>query len=606
MSAPLRRGVFRQCLSSKLMASPFAAQLGTNYCPKDEEMIDIKALLVEPTLRLKRLDGEIADLQKAIGKLAAERDELGAFVESHKALISPVRRLPLDIIQEIFIACIPTHRNCVMSASEAPVLLGRICSSWRVISLSTPRLWARLHVVEPPSGYGPTVELHNKKVAQRLEVTKTWLSRSGQCPLSISLQSSPDEFPPATPPNSESRSGQFLQALISFAPRWQHIRFTTPPSILANMSHLTATDVPMLESIVFHLQHRFPLLPVKWELLEMLRSPRISSFSVSGNNFVPEKLPFHWHRLTDLAIDGHAWQTLLTSEMVVQTFSRCPELRTCKLAINNRAITGPQLLHSVELRFLHTLDLDFGSLTTAPRLLERLSLPELHTFTLSGYADPQSSFSLAPFFGLWARLESLTIGSNSFSKISLLDTLNHLPPTLRRLSILDIIHGGRQGIELGPLDDDVLAVLAISCAALETLNIIFCSAISDEALLKFIIARMTKGSRTALKRVEIQFIREMTIDILPNLEAFIDTGLDISVRYSPPQTTSTLFSPWHGLADAPETYSKYTSPAPKEIPIGQFKFALYRNLYNEKFSPAQHESLRLADLELACFLHIRL
>ncbi|KAJ6594657.1 hypothetical protein B0H19DRAFT_912125, partial [Mycena capillaripes] len=131
------------------MSSPFAAQLGTNYCPKDEEIIDIKALLVEPTLRLKRLDEEIADLQKAINKLAAERDGLGTFVESHKALISPVRRLPLDIIQEIFVACIPTHRNCVMSASEAPVLLGRICSSWRAISLSTPRIWARIHIVEP-------------------------------------------------------------------------------------------------------------------------------------------------------------------------------------------------------------------------------------------------------------------------------------------------------------------------------------------------------------------------------------------------------------------------------------------------------------------------
>ncbi|KAJ6581969.1 hypothetical protein B0H19DRAFT_893223, partial [Mycena capillaripes] len=123
------------------MSSPFAARLGTNYCPKDEEILEIKTLLIEPYLRLKRLDDEIADLQRAIDKLAEERDGLGVFVEGHKALLSPVRRLPLDVIQEIFIACIPTHRNCVMSASEAPVLLGRICSSWRAISLSMPRLW---------------------------------------------------------------------------------------------------------------------------------------------------------------------------------------------------------------------------------------------------------------------------------------------------------------------------------------------------------------------------------------------------------------------------------------------------------------------------------
>ncbi|KAJ6594630.1 hypothetical protein B0H19DRAFT_921280, partial [Mycena capillaripes] len=123
------------------MDSPFAPRLGTNYSPDDEEVLKIKTFLIEPRLRLKCLANEIAELQKTIDKLSAERDGLGAFVEAHQALISPVRRLPLDIIQEIFVACIPTHRNCVMSASEAPVLLGRICSSWRAISLSTPRLW---------------------------------------------------------------------------------------------------------------------------------------------------------------------------------------------------------------------------------------------------------------------------------------------------------------------------------------------------------------------------------------------------------------------------------------------------------------------------------
>ncbi|KAJ7272082.1 hypothetical protein B0H12DRAFT_973195, partial [Mycena haematopus] len=131
------------------MASPFIPRLGTNYCPTDEEVLEIKALLVEPTLRLKGLDDEITKLQEAIDKLAEERGRIGAYVKAHKALLSPVRRLPLDIIQELFVACLPTHRNCVMSASEAPVLLGRICSSWRAITLSTPRLWASLHVVEP-------------------------------------------------------------------------------------------------------------------------------------------------------------------------------------------------------------------------------------------------------------------------------------------------------------------------------------------------------------------------------------------------------------------------------------------------------------------------
>ncbi|KAJ7252115.1 hypothetical protein B0H12DRAFT_1018260, partial [Mycena haematopus] len=169
------------------MSSPFASLLGTNHCPSDTELAQIQGHLVEPCLRLKQLDDEISVIRKALDKLTEERDALGVYVAAHRALLSPLRRLPLDIIEEIFMACLPTHRNCVMSAAEAPVILGRICSSWRTISLSTPRLWSRLHIVQPESVPDLARGLHEAKVAQRLRVGNAWLKRSGNCPLSISL-----------------------------------------------------------------------------------------------------------------------------------------------------------------------------------------------------------------------------------------------------------------------------------------------------------------------------------------------------------------------------------------------------------------------------------
>ncbi|KAJ7803751.1 hypothetical protein B0H14DRAFT_2886859, partial [Mycena olivaceomarginata] len=59
-------------------------------------------------------------LQKAISELNEERSSVADYVKAHRALISPFRRLPLDMLQEIFVA--------------SPVLLGRICSSWRTVS----------------------------------------------------------------------------------------------------------------------------------------------------------------------------------------------------------------------------------------------------------------------------------------------------------------------------------------------------------------------------------------------------------------------------------------------------------------------------------------
>ncbi|KAF7376847.1 hypothetical protein MSAN_00102200 [Mycena sanguinolenta] len=244
-----------------MAAAPFVSRLGTNYCPTDDEAVEIKALLVEPILRLKGLDDEIMKLQKAIDQLVEERSRVAAYVEIHKALLSPVRRLPLDIIQELFIACLPTHRNCVMSASEAPVLLGRVCRSWRAISLSTPRLWSSLHVVEPLwNPADPTPGSFEEKVARRLEIAQMWLSRSGQCPLSISLRSAPGGFSQTGSPTPSATSIQFMETLLSFAPRWQHIHFTAPLSLLLVAMSPRGVEAPQLETVAFYHQDHHTML----------------------------------------------------------------------------------------------------------------------------------------------------------------------------------------------------------------------------------------------------------------------------------------------------------------------------------------------------------
>ncbi|KAF8157425.1 hypothetical protein K438DRAFT_1462216, partial [Mycena galopus ATCC 62051] len=84
---------------------------------------------------------KLESLESLTRDLSAQRDQLREYVAAHESLLSPARRLPEDILQHIFLTCLPTHRNAVMSANEAPLLLGHICSGWRSIALSTPMLW---------------------------------------------------------------------------------------------------------------------------------------------------------------------------------------------------------------------------------------------------------------------------------------------------------------------------------------------------------------------------------------------------------------------------------------------------------------------------------
>ncbi|KAJ7741294.1 hypothetical protein B0H16DRAFT_1032256 [Mycena metata] len=529
------------------MHSPFAAHLGTNYCPKDEELLKLNAFLVEPSYQLKRLRDEIAELHKTLHKLEEEHHSLLAHVDAHKALLSPVRRLPLDVIQEIFIACMPTHRNCVMSALEAPVLLGRICRSWREISLSTPRLWSRLHIAEPQRDYGPyqPILVPIQKLAQRFENIKMWLGRSGECPLSISLHSDPNNGLPldlSSPP-------PFVQALLPFASRWQHIHFTTSPVTLDAISHLTESDVPLLETVRFAHDHRLLAQSVGLEQFGMLRSPLISSFSAWENDF-GRNLPLPWHRLTTLEMTGLTWECSITSEKIVQILSQCPELRVCKLVVKDEgSVTGSSPL-AVELKYLHTLRVTCQSVDLfITRLLDRLSLPKLQSFNLRGSSDGEHPPSLAPALACWTELEDLEIDSDGFSKLSLLECLRGLPGTMQRLVIHDMTNSG---LHNNALDDDAVTLLTPTsghylCPTLEILEMTNCRWISDATLLQFITLRME--SRHKLKRIQINFNRDMTLDVRSALEPFMKNGLDISVSHNQPFPV--YFSPWQGLSDAP-------------------------------------------------------
>ncbi|KAK7001300.1 hypothetical protein R3P38DRAFT_3048394 [Favolaschia claudopus] len=558
-------------MASPTLPSPFAAKLGTNYCPTDAEVHDIEALLVEPTSLLKRLGNEIFKLQAVLNKLVNERDTLQAHVDAHKALISPMRRLPLDIIQELFLACLPANRDCVMSASEAPLLLGRICRSWRTISQSTPRLWASLHVVEPSRrafDSNPISPFLARRATLRLAATRTWLDRSGQCPLSLSLHSAPEYED--TPEDATEHSMQFVRMFVAFAPRWRDVVFTTPVSlVLEVLSHLE-TEMPLLQSVAFkYCPHRTLSVPVNCGSFAMLRGARISKLTMPGSIFLPDRLPVAWHQLTELVVGGPTWamQEGLTSDLLLRVISRCPELRCCKLIVSDLSIDiPPDTSTHVELPFLHTLAIRCVSSvgTAVSGILNCLSVPQLRDFTLLG--SSQESLSLATFFAGFGRLESVDIEGNLFSKPGLHETLRCLPPVIKRLKVRDA-EGGWDP-EPPTVDEDALVVLATPglCPNLEELTMDNGVSISDEAVLEFITKRMQTSS-TTLKQVKIQFRRHVVVDVMPSLQRFVDNcGLKVELNYMP--LPFWQFSPWAGLADAPPQPQRINSTAWAPLPPG--------------------------------------
>ncbi|KAJ7743312.1 hypothetical protein B0H16DRAFT_1859782 [Mycena metata] len=530
------------------MPSPFASRLGTNYCPSDEEILNIRTFLIEPKSRLKRLDDKITDLQKAIDSLTEERASVRSFVDAHNALLSPLRSTP------------PRYRpgNIRGLPPHAPEL------SWRAIALSTPRLWARLHIVEPAfTGFVPSMSsissvFLEEKVAQRVDAVKTWLIRSGVCPISISIEGAPQSFMPAgvLPPSS---THLFLQALIPFSSRWQDVTmsFVFSPEALETLFELAETDVPMLSKLhIVQQEHHVQVVPPgvpRPPSFAWLHTPTLSDLAAFiGDQASLLELPIRWTNITTLSLNG-----MLRPNLMLEILSKCSQIRTCRFGLSHvRELsldTNHPIIEHTHLRSLHVT----GWLDGITGILRPLLVPALREFALNGRTagalDRTLPSHLTAFLAHSQRLEGLAISTHLFDNISLLELLRNLPATIQRLHVNDtkaVLDADAFAILISPESLSGDPQVAVSCPEMQDLTISGGQVPSDEAIVRFITARMKAEPPVnhTLKRVEIQLSRAMEFDIRPRIQPFLDTGLKLHTTYCPLETAQ-MFSPWHGLVE---------------------------------------------------------
>ncbi|KAJ3736081.1 hypothetical protein DFJ43DRAFT_990080, partial [Lentinula guzmanii] len=161
--------------------SPFASVIGTNYVPSTAELEKVKDLLPQPQIELSKVLSEIDRVQAALDDLLSQKQSIENYIDAHKSLLSPVRRIPPETLAEIFIHCLPADSlYAVRNLAEAPLIFTTICHDWRQIALNTPQLWRSLHFFLPS-------HLSDDVFSRRMAGITLWLERSGSLPLSISF-----------------------------------------------------------------------------------------------------------------------------------------------------------------------------------------------------------------------------------------------------------------------------------------------------------------------------------------------------------------------------------------------------------------------------------
>ncbi|KAJ7198363.1 hypothetical protein GGX14DRAFT_666728 [Mycena pura] len=207
-----------------LPASPCPELLLTNSAPSDVQLNEIHSFIGSAKAKISVLGDQIAQAQRTLDRLDSQRTELEDLVESHCGVVSTIRRLPGDILGEIFSQYLDASDSRSHSPKALSHLVG-VCARWRAIALASPLLWRHIRPI--------TRDVISHELSELQEISLQ-LQRSASVALSIHLD--------------ETTSSRVVDLLLTESSRWQNLNLIWNPSY----KHITASKVefPILEKLI--------------------------------------------------------------------------------------------------------------------------------------------------------------------------------------------------------------------------------------------------------------------------------------------------------------------------------------------------------------------
>lgn len=296
-----------------------ATQIRTNHIPLESEKHQLMQLQLEAETNLSRYDEELSRLRSLTAELEAQRAKLQQLVDGCKGLRAPIRRLPTELLDDIFSRCdwdsdsSPSPLEYAVGLS--PLCLGGVCTRWRTIVLSSSHLWTYISMTlkDPKSNPGQA------KGGSCATILRTYLERSGQLPLSIEVCVEGTEIWPSDseeadllPDDTVSyyRRHPLLRILTRHAHRWRRAILHLDDEFFGEDEVLADSEVcfPLLE--VLQLGQRISTECSLFDICPRLRELELSS---GGEAKVP------WNQLT------HVTNRSTDVEEVFTVLQLCPK-----------------------------------------------------------------------------------------------------------------------------------------------------------------------------------------------------------------------------------------------------------------------------------------
>jgi hypothetical protein len=493
----------------KPLVSPVPPLLGTNSRPTNVEVADIRRVLLDTEADLLAYDRDIDLLEAVLESRRRERQALEEFRKLHASLLSPIRRLPSELLFEIFML-LATNSLRRSSSRDATFVLGAVCRDWRKLALSAPRLWCSIYV-----------DLDRCDSEARADMVRTWIERSGHYPLSFGLENFGvlDNHP-------------VIDIVIRHSHRLQHLEVTAPPTAMKILAPLKGR-LPMLQSLLLRDPTYEPSSPPCDIFAD---APELRMLNILWGYLDSFDLPFG-------QIVHFSTETFATHECL-DVLRMTPNLLACEfddmsdnVILNHTATPVVSHLHSLSIWKSYGEQLDLGQLFG---FLTLSSIRELSLHLRHPYDWPQTQF-LSFISRSSCRLVKLVLRQVSMSNEDLTCILAAMPS----LCELEIGVEDKHDIDgtdtMSPVDDAMLQKLTYQSGqlplapSLHTIHFWGDHDLEDHILLSMVKSRFGGTLPEGLERLRtvlVNLTRDFAEQTIARVGEWKEQGLDMSLKTS--------------------------------------------------------------------------
>lgn len=351
------------------------------------------------------LDAELAQLRDALDKAQRHLSELSAnpnsdkgnktnrqkklevsrLISVYKAILSPIRRIPAEIVSEVLLHVFGHYEEAPQSVTfdvtTGVWLFGRISRQWRAVVLSLSPLWSYIHI---DVGGLPLPRRFLPASKQYTSILNACLERSGSHLLTITIDN-----PPCPSPADLKRgdwggriSTVLLERIARECRRWRDIRLTlTSSTKVAKSIAVIQGKVPFLQhfSLISHFRN---ITPKDFPSDLLLDAPCLQSIAFTNfKDFQSIQLP--WSQITRADLSscslGNNLQLLAAMCNITQF------IYSDSYGLAEDAKPGV----SLQLPQLHTLSIDDA------RVVDQLVMPTLTNLSVD-FADDEADVQPVP------------------------------------------------------------------------------------------------------------------------------------------------------------------------------------------------------------------